>query len=89
MLKKQRQFVAGLRKFRRYLPLKLSPFVVHWFQIETIPAGEMGPVRFNIDVLNGGDQVNSLPDLATALVNVRTIPEYDNDQVTQKLTDLI
>lgn len=56
---------------------------------ETIPAGEMGPVRFNIDVLNGGDQVNSLPDLATALVNVRTIPEYDNDQVTQKLTDLI
>ncbi|GAB7170886.1 hypothetical protein TUA1478L_28820 [Lactiplantibacillus plantarum] len=21
---------------------------------ETIPAGEMGPVRFNIDVLNGG-----------------------------------
>ena len=56
---------------------------------ETIPAGEMGPVRFNIDVLNGGDQVNSLPDLATALVNVRTIPEYDNDQVTQKLADLI
>ncbi|MDV0429986.1 ArgE/DapE family deacylase [Lactiplantibacillus sp. DA1] len=56
---------------------------------ETIPAGEMGPVRFNIDVLNGGNQVNSLPDLATALVNVRTIPEYDNDQVTQKLTDLI
>ncbi|KEZ14103.1 Acetylornithine deacetylase/succinyl-diaminopimelate desuccinylase [Lactiplantibacillus plantarum] len=56
---------------------------------ETIPAGEMGPVRFNIDVLNGGDQVNSLPDLATALVNVRTIPEYDNDQVTPKLTDLI
>ncbi|MEO3730246.1 ArgE/DapE family deacylase [Lactiplantibacillus plantarum] len=56
---------------------------------ETIPAGEMGPVRFNIDVLNGGDQVNSLPNLATALVNVRTIPEYDNDQVTQKLTDLI
>lgn len=56
---------------------------------ETIPEGKMGPVRFNIDVLNGGDQVNSLADSATALVNVRTIPEYNNEQVTQKLTDLI
>ncbi|ALO04375.1 ArgE/DapE family deacylase [Lactiplantibacillus paraplantarum] len=55
----------------------------------TLPAGEMGPVKFNIDVLNGGDQVNSLPDSATALINVRTIPEYDNDQVIAKLNQLI
>lgn len=56
---------------------------------ETIPAGEMGPVRFNIDVLNGGSQINSLPDLATALVNVRTIPEYDNNQVAKQIETFV
>lgn len=56
---------------------------------ETIPAGEMGPVRFNIDVLNGGNQINSIPDSATALINVRTIPEYDNNQVAKKIETLV
>jgi succinyl-diaminopimelate desuccinylase len=54
-----------------------------------VPAGKMGPLRFNVDVCHGGEQVNSLPDSATALVNVRTIPEFNNDQVTEKLADLL
>lgn len=37
---------------------------------EKIPDGAMGPLRFNVDVLNGGDQVNSLPDHAEAQVNI-------------------
>ncbi|MCO4328707.1 ArgE/DapE family deacylase [Staphylococcus hyicus] len=32
-------------------------------------------------IFNGGSQVNSVPDQATAEFNVRTVPEYDNDQV--------
>lgn len=32
-------------------------------------------------MINGGSQVNSVPDYATATFNVRTIPEYDNTKV--------
>lgn len=32
-------------------------------------------------MINGGSQVNSVPDHATATFNVRTIPEYDNTKV--------
>lgn len=56
---------------------------------EKIPDGAMGPLRFNVDVLNGGDQVNSLPDHAEAQVNIRTIPEYTNERVTAAINQLI
>ncbi|KFE42114.1 ArgE/DapE family deacylase [Staphylococcus agnetis] len=32
-------------------------------------------------IFNGGTQVNSVPGQATAEFNVRTVPEYDNEQV--------
>lgn len=32
-------------------------------------------------IFNGGTQVNSVPSQATAEFNVRTVPEYDNEQV--------
>ncbi|MBI5975972.1 ArgE/DapE family deacylase [Staphylococcus canis] len=32
-------------------------------------------------LINGGEQVNSIPARATADFNIRTIPEYDNDAV--------
>ena len=34
-------------------------------------------------IFNGGSQVNSVPDSATAEFNVRTIPEYNNDKVKE------
>lgn len=49
----------------------------------------LGPLVYNVTILNSGDQVNSLPDLAVAEMNARTIPEYDNDQVAQHLQKLI
>ena len=32
-------------------------------------------------IFNAGNQVNSVPDKAVAEINVRTIPEFDNDEV--------
>ena len=32
-------------------------------------------------ILHGGNQVNSVPDTATAEFNIRTIPEYDNEKL--------
>ena len=49
----------------------------------------LGPLVYNATILNSGDKVNSLPDLAIAEMNARTIPEYDNDQVTRHLQKLI
>ena len=34
-------------------------------------------------IFNGGAQVNSVPDKATAEFNIRTVPEYNNEKVKQ------
>ncbi|KRN02238.1 succinyl-diaminopimelate desuccinylase [Levilactobacillus senmaizukei DSM 21775 = NBRC 103853] len=49
----------------------------------------LGDLTFNTTVFNGGNQVNSIPETATAEINVRTIPEFDNDQVTTALQRLV
>lgn len=46
---------------------------------------ELGRLTFNTTVFNGGDQVNSIPAQASAKVNVRTIPEFNNDLVADRL----
>lgn len=49
----------------------------------------LGELTFNTTVFNGGNQVNSIPASATAEMNVRTIPEFDNAAVTQTLQQLV
>ncbi|MCU5745342.1 ArgE/DapE family deacylase [Staphylococcus sp. SQ8-PEA] len=39
----------------------------------------LGTPTMNGTVINGGDQVNSIPDHAEALFNMRTIPDFDNE----------
>lgn len=39
---------------------------------------EMGQTLYNVDVLQAGNQVNAIPGLATAQINLRTIPELPN-----------
>ncbi|PNZ30522.1 succinyl-diaminopimelate desuccinylase [Staphylococcus petrasii] len=34
-------------------------------------------------IFHGGNQVNSVPDVATADFNIRTVPEYDNNKVKE------
>lgn len=49
----------------------------------------LGKLTFCTTIFNGGKQVNSIPDLATAQANIRTIPEYNNDEVQKQLQKLV
>lgn len=59
------------------------------FRDENIKHDSIGPLIFNTTLINGGTQVNSIPDHAEAEINARTIPEYDNQKVIDVLNDLV
>ena len=59
------------------------------FRSNPIKQGSMGPLVFNTTTIKGGTQVNSIPDYAEADVNVRTIPEYTNQQVIDVLNQMV
>jgi succinyl-diaminopimelate desuccinylase len=41
----------------------------------------LGKLVMSNTIFNAGDQVNSIPEKAVAELNIRTIPEFDNDEV--------
>lgn len=41
----------------------------------------LGKLVMSTTLFNAGNQVNSIPEKAVAEINVRTIPEFDNDEV--------
>ncbi|CAH0418118.1 ArgE/DapE family deacylase [Periweissella ghanensis] len=43
----------------------------------------------NVTVINGGEQVNTIPGSAQLLGNIRTIPEFDNEHVIKVLEDVV
>ncbi|MFC6181490.1 ArgE/DapE family deacylase [Lactiplantibacillus daowaiensis] len=47
------------------------------------------PTLFNIDVFHGGNQVNTIPNYASAQVNLRTIPEVSNQKLLQVFEETI
>ncbi|MGV0168798.1 ArgE/DapE family deacylase [Furfurilactobacillus sp. WILCCON 0119] len=49
----------------------------------------LGPVVHAITVINGGDQVNSIPGTAHLEGNIRPIPDFDNDKVIARLQQLV
>lgn len=59
------------------------------FRDENIKHDSIGPLIFNTTLINGGTQVNSIPDHAEVEINARTIPEYDNQKVIDVLNDLV
>lgn len=59
------------------------------FRDENIKHDSISPLIFNTTLINGGTQVNSIPDHAEAEINARTIPEYDNQKVIDVLNDLV
>lgn len=59
------------------------------FRADDKKMDSMGPLIFNVTTIKGGTQVNSLPDDAEAEVNVRTVPEFDNELVEKTLNELV
>lgn len=49
----------------------------------------LGKPLLNFTLISGGNQINSLPEYAEAECNGRTIPELDNEKMTEILKDLI
>ncbi|WP_412989217.1 ArgE/DapE family deacylase [Pediococcus siamensis] len=42
---------------------------------------KLGKMTHSIDIIEGGKQVNSVPDFAMLKGNIRSIPEYSNEQI--------
>ncbi|MBC1376379.1 ArgE/DapE family deacylase [Listeria sp. FSL L7-0091] len=49
----------------------------------------LGDFIHNVTVINGGNQVNSIPEKAQLQGNIRSIPEMDNETVKQVLVKII
>lgn len=57
--------------------------------IETYENKVLGRTIHNITLIKGGTQVNSIPDRASLEGNIRTIPEFDNDNIIELLNKII
>ncbi|MBC8845410.1 peptidase dimerization domain-containing protein, partial [Escherichia coli] len=49
----------------------------------------LGDFIHNVTVIDGGNQVNSIPEKAQLKGNIRSIPEMDNETVKQVLVKII
>lgn len=49
----------------------------------------LGRTIHNVTVINGGNQVNTIPAEAIIQGNIRTIPEFDNDRVIELLNSIV
>lgn len=49
----------------------------------------LGKVQHCITIIEGGKQANTIPDLAHLFGNIRPTAVFNNQQVTQRLTDLV
>lgn len=48
---------------------------------------DLGDTVFNIDVIRGGQQVNAIPESASAEINIRIIPEFSNTEILALLDE--
>lgn len=48
----------------------------------------LGQLVMSTTIFNAGNQVNSIPAEATAEINIRTIPEFDNDEVIELFKEI-
>jgi succinyl-diaminopimelate desuccinylase len=49
----------------------------------------LGKATFSTTIIEGGNQVNSIPEFASSEMNIRTIPEFDNKEVEKIMEDLV
>lgn len=49
----------------------------------------LGKTKPSVTIFKSGDQENTIPDYAEMTVKIRTIPEYNNDQIIEDLNKLV
>ena len=67
----------------------INPLIEYLLELDRILNGlkqqndVLGKLVMSTTIFNAGNQVNSVPEKAVAEINVRTIPEMDNDEVIE------
>lgn len=61
----------------------------HFFRTTDKTNSVLGDLVMNTTIFQGGNQVNSIPEEAMLEMNIRTIPEFDNDEVAKVLEKLV
>lgn len=61
----------------------------HEFRKEHYTDDVLGNFNYNVTLISGGDQVNSIPEKATLSGNIRTIPAFDNEKTVQLLNKIV
>lgn len=56
---------------------------------QTFQNSALGKTIHNVTVINGGNQVNSIPSQAQLQGNIRSIPEFPNDQIIDLLQKIV
>ncbi len=56
---------------------------------QTFQNSALGKTIHNVTVINGGNQVNSIPSQAQLQGNIRSIPEFPNDQIIALLQKIV
>ena len=72
----------------------IADFVLHFNDamdkvVNEYENSELGRVAASVTVINGGDQVNSIPARATIEGNIRTIPEFPNAEVKKVIDNIL
>lgn len=63
--------------------------VLEGFDPGTPPHPRLGPCTLNVGTVRGGINVNSVPDLAVATVDIRTVAGQDNGRLRERLAAAI
>lgn len=59
------------------------------FQFQETPHPILGSPTLNVGTISGGLNINSVPDLTKILIDIRTIPNQDNERLYQQLQDYL
>lgn len=62
---------------------------VQWFQNYQFKKNNpvLGPVKMTVSMIHAGTQHNVVPDICKYTIDVRTIPEYNSDQLLEIISD--
>ncbi|MCF4114126.1 MULTISPECIES: M20 family metallopeptidase [Dethiosulfovibrio] len=58
-----------------------------WVEFQSQPHQDLGPSTASVNLMSGGVGTNVIPDLATASVDIRTIPGQDHQELLKEMSD--
>lgn len=58
-----------------------------WTDFQCTPHPDLGPSTASVNLMSSGVGTNVIPDLATASVDIRTVPGQDHQELLKEMTD--